>query len=341
MTKLLTGDSDELLEVSVPEQSKTLSIGQSPSSMSVDDILKCSDLSTLLACVELKDGLKREAAVIQLGVLGDPVVIPNLIERVNDWVAEIRAAARSALRKLAIPENAEAFVMSLPELYHLRKCDREDHSDFIHKIENYLIQPTNVLNILEGLNDSDTKVVNACFALVLKYKLADIDTFILSALKHKDLSIRIKASHLVNTLGEDAKKEALNLALQDEYMPIRRDAFLSLMQIWGNEGLVKTMLFDEHASIREIAVAHLTKMGEDVQYTYLRSLSRDEPQDLCAALWGMGFLKVAECSTLVKPFLTHENSKVRKQAQSTLDALEKLPEKFVDTVEWNSIDTQF
>ena len=341
MTKLLTGDSDELLEISIPEQNKTSTKGQTPSAMSVDGILSCSELSTLLTCVELEDERKREAAVIQLGMLNDPVVIPNLIERVDDVVAEIRSAAKSALRKLAVPENADVFVMSLPEVYHLRKSEREDHNDFIHKIENYLIQPTNVLKILEGLNDSDTKVANACFALVLKYKLADIDTFIMSALKHKDLSIRIKASHLINSLEEDTKKEALNLALKDAYMPIRRDAFLSLMQVWGNEGLAKTMLFDEHAGIREIAVAHLTKMGEDVQYTYLRSLSEEDPKVLCASLWGIGFLKVAECSTLVKPFLQHEVPEVSEQAQATLDTLDKLPEKFTDTVEWNSIDTQF
>ena len=114
-----------------------------------------------------------------------------------------------------------------------------------------------------------------------------------------------------------------------------------LLQTFGNEGLAKTMLFDEHPGIREIAIAHLIKTGADVQYTYLRNLSSDDPKDLCSALWGLGFLKVAECSTLVKPFLTHENSRVRNHAQATLDALDKVPEKFVDTVEWNSIDTQY
>ena len=341
MSKLLTGGSNESPEDLANAPETTPSITRSPQNMSVDAILKCTDLSTLLTCVELNEGYKREAAVLQLGVLGDPVAISELLIRANDWVPEIRSAAKIALGKLATTENAKAFVMSLPELYHLRKCARANHSQFISQIENYLIEPLNVINILSGLNDSDSEVSRACFALVLKHKLADTNQFILSALKHKDVNIRLRASHLLHDLDEDEKKLALKIAIEDKHMPIRREAFLSLLQIWGNEGLAKNMLFDEHPGIREIAVAHLSKAGEDVQYTYLRTLSKDDPQDLCAALWGLGFLKVAECTTLVKPFLQNENSSVRKQAQATLDTLDKLPEKFIDTVEWNSIDTQF
>ena len=340
MSKLFTGGSDEPSEDLANAVEKPTSNVRSPHSMSVDAILKCTDLSILLTCVELNEGYKREAAVLQLGTLGDPVAISELLKRANDWVPEIRSAAKIALRKLATPENAEAFVMSLPELYHLRKCGRANHSQFISEIESYLIEPLNVLKILGGLNDSDSEVSRACFALVLKHKLADTDQFILNALQHKDVSIRLRASHLLPDLDEELKKQALKIAIKDKHMPIRREAFLNLLQIWGNEGLAKNMLFDEHPGIREIAVAHLIKAGEDVQYTYLRSLSKDDPQDLCAALWGLGFLKVAECTTLVKPFLNNENSRVRIQAQATLDALDKVPEKFIDTVEWNSIDTQ-
>lgn len=343
MTKLLSGDSGESpsdTAVAV-KKSKKKGKGQSPEAMSVDSILKEKDLTTLLACAELKDGYKREAAVLQLGVLGDPVAISDLLKRANDWVPEIRSAAKIALRKLATPENAEAFVMSLPELYHLRKCGRANHSQFISEIENYLIEPVNVLTIHSGLNDSDSEVSKGCFSLVLKHKLAESNQFILNALQHKDVNIRLRASHLIHELDEKQKQEAYKIALDDKHMVIRRDAFLSLMQSWGNTGLAKKMLFDDHPGIREIAVAHLSKAGEDVQYTYLHSLSSDYVQDICAALWGLGFLKVAECTTLVKPFLAHENSKVRTQAQLTIDALDKLPEKFIDTVEWNSIDTQY
>jgi len=352
MTKLLTGDTDELLEdmenpkktnekIAPQHIESTPSGSRSPSSMSVDAILKCTDLSTLLACAELDDRNKREAAVIQLGMLNDPVVISDLITRADDTVPEIRSAAKIALLKLATPENAEAFVMSLPDLLHLRKSEKENHGNFLLDIENYLVEPANVLTILSGLNDSDLEVSKLCFNLILKHELADREQFLINALKHKAVSIRLKASHLITDLDEEPKQVALKIALEDEHMPIRRDAFLSLLQSWGNESLAKTMLFDKHATIREIAVAHLLKVGEDVQYTYLRSLSRDDPQDLCAALWGLGFLKVAECVTLVKPFLEHDNAKVKEQAQVTLDTLDKVPGKFIDTVEWNSIDTQF
>ena len=339
MSKLFTGGSNERPEDLAKTVENSTSIVGSPQSMSVDAILKCTDLSTLLTCVGLKEGYKREAAVLQLGVLKDPVAISELLKRANDWVPEIRSAAKIAVLKLATPENAEAFVMSLPELYHLHKCGRAKHGKFISEIERYLIEPINVLNILNGLNDNDSEVSRACFALALKHKLADTDQFILRALQHKDVNIRLRASHLLHDLDEEEKQLALKIAIEDKHMPIRREAFLSLLQVWGNEGLAKKMLFDEHPGIREIAVAHLSKVGEDVQYTYLHSLSNDDPHEICAALWGLGFLKVSECTTLVKPFLKNENSRVRKQAQSTLATLDKLPDKFIDTVEWNSVDT--
>jgi len=337
--KVLPGKADDsdLEETKSSEPKNKVSVKL----MSVEDILDCKDVSTLTSHLTNNDRNKRHAAVVGLGSLEFSGSIPELLDCVDDEAPEIRAAAKKYLLLLAKPENAQVFVSLLPQINELRKSPKNNHSEFVTAIERFLIEPQNVLNIHDCINASDKFVSHACFSLVLKYKLGDTPKFVLSALQHSDRSIRIKASHLINELNEEEREKALAIAINDAYMPIRRDAFLTLIKTWHNESLIKKMLFDPHFAIREIAVAHLQKQGEDVEHTYLRSLSDEDPLIICSALWGLGHLKVAECKSLVEPYLSHENPKVQKQAQATLSTLKDAPKKFTDTVEWNSTDTHY
>src|ERR1700741_4148225 len=86
-------------------------------------------LEDLLAMSSHANGFKRENAVRRLGMLGNPMAIPSLIVRANDWVPQVRAAARDALSKLLRAGNGEAFVASLPAIMHLQTCTRDNHRE--------------------------------------------------------------------------------------------------------------------------------------------------------------------------------------------------------------------
>jgi HEAT repeat protein len=81
-------------------------------------------LPHLLDLAKDPSGYKRENAVRRLGMLGDPAALDSLLRRANDWVPQVRLAALHAIRQLMIPANANAFVSSLPEIFHLEQCGR-------------------------------------------------------------------------------------------------------------------------------------------------------------------------------------------------------------------------
>ena len=301
---------------------------------------KIDDFSKLLFLSDDKDGYVREKAIRKLGELGDPEAIPALIARTNDWVPEIRMTAVKAVRKLATPENAESFVWTLPEIYHLRKCKRANHHLFIDQIEQYLTSGSNVSEVINGLSSSDKSIAKVCFGLVTKYKLLAPSEFVLTGLKSKDISTRIKASHFLKDLEGEEKEKALNVAIKDKSVNVRREAFLILLSLWGNDTLAKKFLFDKHYAMREISIIHLRSLGLDVEYTYLRSLSEEKVSILCCALWGLGYLESKDCVAQIEPFLQHPDPAVQRQAKDTLDKLANVGHRKA-MPDWKQTDTNY
>ena len=253
----------------------------------------------------------------------------------------VRAAAKLALLELSIPENAADFVLALPNLHHLKKCQRAKHHEIIQAIENYLVAEKNASHVVKGMQNSDRAVSKACYALVMEHNLVEPENFVLNGLLHKDSSTRIKASHFLKDLKGDLKEEALHVAIKDRHMGVRREALLQLLTTWGHDPLIKKLLFDPHPAIREIAIAHLMKSGADVQYTYLRSLSEDDPKIICRAIWGIAHLNGVECIQQIKPLTESEVPSIRKEALRAIESFKNGPKKFIDTVEWNSFDTYY
>src|ERR1043165_1681443 len=112
----------------------------------------------LLAMSSHGSGFKRENAVRRLGMIGNALALPYLIARANDWVPQVRAAARDALNKLLRAENAEAFVTALPELLHLQACLRDDHTALLQAVQDFLVREENVHHLLAGLQNPDVQV---------------------------------------------------------------------------------------------------------------------------------------------------------------------------------------
>jgi hypothetical protein len=110
---------------------------------------KQEGLDDLLLMAEHWNGFKRENAVRRLGMLGNPIAIPKLVVRVNDWVPQVREAARKALLKLMTPKNAKAFAECLPDIFHLKTCGRDNHTQFIAEVQTYLLKDENAESIRE------------------------------------------------------------------------------------------------------------------------------------------------------------------------------------------------
>ena len=109
-------------------------------------------LDEFLSMCEHRNGYRREKAVRRLGMLGNPLAIPKLIVRANDWVPQVRTAAREAILQLAVHNNAEVFIQCLPELYHLKKCRRYNHNRLIKSVETFLLSKENVTYLINNIS---------------------------------------------------------------------------------------------------------------------------------------------------------------------------------------------
>jgi hypothetical protein len=213
------------------------------------------------------DGFRREKAVRLLGIIGDPVAIPCLFKRANDWVPEVRTAARKALFLMLRSATAAAFVTTLPALMHLQVCRRDDHGELIQSVQSFLLREENIEHLIAGLQHPDAQVARITTQLLASRRCLSIVQLIKISLSHPDVTVRSSVIDLLKEADSDGFDEVIDTALRDPYMPIRREAFQQLLAKQPSKGLqiARSLLFDASASIRGIAINRLMLAGIYVQ----------------------------------------------------------------------------
>ncbi len=124
-------------------------------------------------------------------------------------------------------------------------------------------------------------------------------------------------------LEADEQRAALEIAIKDRFMPIRREAFQIRIKAGASSEFIETFLFDRHSSIREIAIKHLLDRGTDVASIYTKYLgSTSLASRLKISIWGLGELSVSVCSSRIEELLTSQYASVRKQSLVTMVKLQ-------------------
>ncbi|MBU2969837.1 hypothetical protein KO527_10810 [Pseudoalteromonas sp. C2R02] len=294
---------------------------ESTNNKKIEKLQKPESLSYLLKLSEHWNGYKREEAVKKLCALNKSEAIPKLILRANDWVPEVRKAALESITSFASKNHAEAFVLYLPDLYHLRNCARNNHEDLINYIEQYLVTNTNSQFVIQGINNENELIARACITLCIDFELIDPVSIVKVGLQHNDIIVRAKSSYLLRKLTGIEQVNALKLALKDSFMPIRREAFQICLKTDESVSFIEPYLYDRHSSIREIALKKLQLQSVDIPSIYEKSLKSSLVSKLKCSIWGLGFLKCKDISHHIFEFLQSPYPSVRKQSLSTLSNL--------------------
>lgn len=286
-----------------------------PAPSSVEDLVRLSSSF---------DGFKRENAVRRLGMIGDPVAIPALIVRANDWVTQVRSAAHDALTRMLEPSNAAAFVASLPQLLHLQRCTRGDHSSLLQAVQEFLVRDGNVEALKAAWQSNDPHVARLVTRLLIAKRALPAAEIITTGLACDDVVIRAIVVTLIRELDSAEFEPAMAAALGDRYMPVRREAFQQLLRRFPERGLLvaKDFLFDSSAAVREIALRYLSAAGEPVEEMYSRAL-RDDARSTTVrcVLWAWGTMNCRSRLGEVERMLTSPLPSVR---QAALQAFAKL-----------------
>lgn len=270
------------------------------------------------------DGFIRERAVRKLGELGDTAAIPALVIRANDWVRQIREAANFALEQLMVNENAESFLLSLPELEHLKRCGRKNHEEFVNNVKSFLSNEENITLVESQMLNSDYRVARLCTDIIKEHEATSRTRFLSRCFESDDVLVRLEGSKLLRTV-EDPDDVYLNQALKDSFMPIRREAFQICItkRTFASESFTR-FLFDKHSSIREIAVRKSLVFEVDALAVYKEALLSDKATvaNKKQAIWGIAHLRTHDCLYLIHSFLKHESASLKKQSYMTLNSFE-------------------
>ena len=81
-----------------------------------------------------RSGYVREAAVRGLAASEDGRALPYVILRLNDWVSDVQAAARTALEAFLRPEFAAHLVSAQPLLWALERQRRASHTELVRRV---------------------------------------------------------------------------------------------------------------------------------------------------------------------------------------------------------------
>ncbi len=271
------------------------------------------------------NGYEREKAVKRLGNIASSSSIPVLLRRVNDWVPQVRQAAKESLLALCTTQNAEAFVHQLPNVFHLQNCGRADHSVLMDGVVEYLLKPDNQNIIVNNICNSDRKIARICLMLSIENKLESPEKVIQLGFKHQDVIVRSMAFELFKPALEGITKPLVKMAQYDSFMPIRREVLRMSWEASRNVEMAKVSLFDKHASVRSLSVRLLEDGGfrGETEALYIDEINSNSCiHKVRCAIWGIGHLKLVKFEGNARHHLGSPYSSIRKQALMSLIKLD-------------------
>ena len=267
------------------------------------------------------NGYRREEAVRRLESLDAPGILSALIERLNDWVPEVRNVAKAVFLRLLKPGNCAELVNALPEIYRLAERGRDNHQPVICAVENHLIKSVCKTDLIAGLGSPDVNVARACYDLLLDRQILPPQELLSIGLESSDWHIRRSSLECLTQLTESEIRPALSLALQDKFPPIRRIALRLLLERSPPAAEVSPFLFDRNTSVREIAVRYLLEREFPVAQAYRELLQAPTARQQVIALWGVTKVHHEKAVEIATTKLESQFPSVRREALECLARL--------------------
>ena len=272
------------------------------------------------------NGHVREAALRALagGQVGSELGF--LLIRLNDWVPQVRLAARQAVLDRIHPEHARHFIQYLPLVFRLERVERSDAREVVESVLALLARPESREALQHAMTNGDRHVRRAALRTSISASDDSARQAIELGLGSRDTVIRLMAAREARVRFNERELEAaLSRMLQDRFMPVRREAlygyFARLPQAAAER--FEASLFDAHASIRETARFFLRKLSErDPAGPYRARLGDANSSDLAVAIAGLGETGMAADAAPLEGFLAHSSAAVRRETMRALGRLD-------------------
>lgn len=201
-----------------------------------------------------RNGLVREAAVRELGEQPSPEALTALLERLNDWVPQIRTLAKAALQRYLTSGHAAELLYALPQLMALAGRQRDDHAPTL-AAARLALQAGSVRSQVEAaFASSQGQAARFLFALLLE--VSDTPARLLErALAHREMTVRQQAVLACQALPDEQAIALLQEALHTPGASVRVKAMHALLQRLDDpRELLRRALLDASPAMRSLAL---------------------------------------------------------------------------------------
>lgn len=294
-----------------------------PLRAALERIAASTDKAFVSLCLSHYSGYARQAAIGRAVELGDRSLLGAIVERVNDWVPEVRRAATHGLLTLLATIPAEDFVPLIPRLRGLMLATRADHRSWLSDFERRLIEAGGRQAILDAATGTDFRLRRAAFFVMVDHQLLTLPDLIELGLGSGDIVVARSAVDLLDRIPIADRGKYIGLAMAAPFGPVRLAA-LDLIRDGTNVADYEPFLWratlDSQGSLRSAATRLLTHLGRDV---VARCSAMLDSGELTAKQVRAGLSLLAEQRTPdLVPTLARYASDVRAQIRAHVVALQ-------------------
>ncbi|MBB2884822.1 MULTISPECIES: HEAT repeat domain-containing protein [Pseudomonas] len=199
------------------------------------------------------NGFIREVAVRGLCNNPSPEALVALIQRLNDWVPQIRDLALEGLNHYMTPSQAQALLFALEPLIALAARRRADHGPTLMAARSVLQSPEIKTEVYANFLSQQGKAARYLFALLLEKDSAP-ETLLRDALAHRELTVRLAAVSACQDLPAAQASPLLLEALSRPGAKVRVCVLRALLPLVDDpKPLLRQALLDASTSIRSLA----------------------------------------------------------------------------------------
>lgn len=208
---------------------------------------------TWLALSTHHNGFIREVAVRALCSLHSPAALVALIDRLNDWVPQVRDLAAAGLSHYLKASQAQALLFALEPLMGLALRQRADHGPTLMAARAALQSPGVRDEIHANFLTRQGKAARYLFALLLEKDTAP-EALLRDALAHRELTVRLAAVSACQALPAAQASPLLMTALARPGANVRVCVLRTLLPLLDDpQPVLRKALLDASPSVRNLA----------------------------------------------------------------------------------------
>ncbi|WP_095129570.1 PBS lyase [Pseudomonas sp. Irchel s3h14] len=231
----------------------------------------------LIALSRFGSGYVREIAVGALAEHASVESLAALVERLNDWVPQVRQRAITSIRKFLVQEHAGLLLQALASLMALADKGRVDHGATLSEIRAVLKAPQARMAVEATFMGCRGRAARFLFELMLE-GATDSAALLEVALTHGEMTVRQIAVDACAVLPAAQALPLLESAMKTPGASVRVKALRGLLTFSADpRAHLRAAMLDASAAMRSLALWPAPQWALDCREVLLKRLAEAAP----------------------------------------------------------------